>query len=211
MTWQALESRRRGRRGAITEGASSGFIFHLITKSLDVCLGAFHVFQCLSCSVAPRQMGPGGPLRAAQSGVNGVTIKVKWEVHSAVFSQPTQGFRSVDGRCHVKSEVTRGGRGVACQCRVKAKMKRVQVQSDFVAGFGKRCKHCFVLGFYVPIMHITRWDLYFERHLLVFFHNFYCALQPWSTRWDVTLIHCVYITCQVKWLDKVSWTKHLPK
>lgn len=62
-----------------------------------------------------------------------MTIKVKWEVHSAAFSQPTQGFRSVDGRCHVKSEVTRGGRGVACQCRVKAKMKRVQVQSDFVA------------------------------------------------------------------------------
>lgn len=118
VTPQKQRSWQRGHQGAtrhirfeflvqnLIEGASSG----IFRKTVDVCVDVFNAFQCLSCSVAQRihRWGPTYHWES-RSRLNGMTIKVKWEVHSCPFkglSQHAQGFEFDDEWCHkVKGHV----------------------------------------------------------------------------------------------------------
>lgn len=108
VTQQTQKRWQRGHQGAtrhirfeflvqnLIEGASSGIFW----KTVDVCVDVFNAFQCLSCSVAQRihRWGPTYHWEP-RSSLNGMTIKVKWEVHSGPFkglSQHTQGFEFDD-------------------------------------------------------------------------------------------------------------------
>lgn len=70
-------------------------------KSVWVYVDVFRPFQRPSCTVAQSlsQMGPNFYHRESRSRMNGVTIKVNWEVHSSPFkgfSQPPQSFEYED-------------------------------------------------------------------------------------------------------------------
>lgn len=123
---------------------------------------------CISCLlVSIMQRGPEAD--GARRAIESRPVSSEWDDNKGEVGGPFSRLFTANTRLSErwwtmsrKSEVTHGGRRVACQSRVKAKMKRVQVQSGFAAvRIWKEMYTPFyaLFCFFVPIMHITRWDL----------------------------------------------------